>query len=338
VRRKLKQFPEVVQARIDTKTQKAYLEALPSFDQYVALEHAIEDAGGAISMFHPSYVVPKAVHATLGVKGRTLDKIDQLETRLKGVPGVRQAIVDEDRWFTNEQGIDVGGAVVFADPNPKLQMNLVQAGKAAGFILEPSDHDPNSDKQAWSEMNHAFAGLCLMALAIIGFLQLSLSRPPWFVSYGTAFIWLALFVFLFIRSDRGSWPLGPISWWDSFRQWETAQHRIGIGLILLIAVGDFMRIRKGWTVNPAMSRWGTLIIGGIGCWLLFSHLHSTLDPAHEKAVRRMNLQHQAMATSVLFFTLSKFAWEAWKVPRKWGQYLWLIFLGILGLLLNLYAE
>ena len=115
MRSKLKQFPEIVKADIDIKTGRANLEARPEFDQYVALAHSMEEAGGAIQMFHPKYLTPQAYYAMLGVKGRDLEKTDRLQAALDAVPGVRTAIIDSDRWFTNEQGLDVGGLVVFAE-------------------------------------------------------------------------------------------------------------------------------------------------------------------------------------------------------------------------------
>ena len=60
--------------------------------------------------------------------------------------------------FTNEKGQSVGGAVAFADWNPRLELNLVLAAKEQGFILEPSDHDHNVVSKEWSELNHAFSG------------------------------------------------------------------------------------------------------------------------------------------------------------------------------------
>ena len=339
MRRKLERFPEVKLDRIDLKAGRAYLRAEPSFYQYVALEHAVEEAGGAIQMVHPKYLVPQAYHATLGVREQDLDKISRLEEKLKAIPGVRVAVIDPQRWFTNEKGIDVGGAVIFADSNPRLVPRMTQAAQDAGFILELKDHGPEQiDEKEWSEMNHAFAGLCMLFLTVCGFLQVGLKRPPWMVRYGTAFVWLALFVFLFIRADRDAWPLGPISWWESWKDWDNAAHRIGVGLILLIAIGDFMRLRKGIAVNPALGRWAVLGIGTVGSVMLFTHLHSTLDPAHYQQVVRMNIQHLMMATCTALFTLSKFAWDTWQVPRKWGQYLWLIFLGCLGIVLTLYVE
>jgi len=55
-------------------------------------------------------------------------------------------------------------------------------------------------------------------------------------------------------------------------------------------------------------------------------------------VQRMNAQHIAMAVAVLLFGVSKFVWDTWRVPHRWGQYAWLVCLGMLGLVLNLYTE
>jgi hypothetical protein len=302
----------------------------------------MEEAGGAIQMFHPKYIVPQAYYAMLGVKRRDLDKTDRLQTALDAVPGVRTAIIDSERWFTNEQGLDVGGLVVFADSNPKLKLNLEAAAKNSGFILEMRDHGHAAaggiDSEEWSEANHAFAGLCLLLLTVIGVLQLSLKQPPAFIKYGSVAVWLLLFVFLFIRSDRSSWPLGEIGWFEGFQEWETAQHRVGQLLILIIAVGDFLRIRSGWKVNPTFGRWGILALGVVGAGMLYSHLHTTIDPAHYDLVKRMNFQHILMATAALLFCLSKFVWETWQVPKRGGQYVWLGFLGALGVILCLYVE
>jgi hypothetical protein len=339
VRSKLKQFPEVVKADIDTKSQRAYFEAKPGFDQYVALAHALEEAGGAIQMFHPKYLTPKAYYAMLGVKERTLENQEALQKALNAVPGVRSAIIDDERWFKNEKGLEVGGLVVFADENPKLNLTLNQAATKAGYVLEMRDHGHNAtDAKEWSEMNHAFAGVCLLFLAAFGMLQIALARPPWLIKYGTVLVWLAMFVFLFIRADRGSWPLGKMNWFEAFQEWDTAQHRVGTFLVLLIGFGDFMRLRKGWHVNPALGRWGILLVGVVGTGMLYTHLHQTIDPAHYKLVIRMNIQHVAMATTALLFCVSKFIWDTWRWPKHGGPYVSLSCLLALGLILTLYVE
>ena len=338
MRSKLKRFPEVREDAIDLKQGKAFLRAKPSFDQYVALLHALEEAGGAIQMFHPKYLVPEAHYAIVGVRGRDAEKLEALQNRLAEVRGVRSAIVDPDRWFTNEKGIDVGGAVIYADPNPRLELELGQAARQAGFIWEMKHHqDPRAGET--SEMNHAFAGLMLILLAVLGMLQVGLHEPPAFIRYGTVGLWVLLFTFLFIRADPDYWPLGKASWFDGFHNWETFQHRIGYSLLIPIAVGDYLRIRKGWKVNPSLGRWGVLLVGAVGSGILFTHLHDTLDPAHYADVWRMNAQHIAMAIFGLLFAISKFAWDTWRFPgTRWGKYLWLACLAGMGVVLNLYVE
>ena len=175
-------------------------------------------------------------------------------------------------------------------------------------------------------------------LAALGAAQLSMQRPPWLIKYGTVFVWVALFAFLFVCSDRTAWPLGKIGWLESFRDPETAGHRLGVGLLLVIATGDALRVRKGWKANPALSRWGMLTLGLAGSTMLFQHFHRTIDPAHYALATRMNAQHFAMASCALAFTLSKFAWDTWRVPRKGGQYVCLAFLALLGVVLVLYVE
>jgi hypothetical protein len=340
VRSKLKRFPEIVKADIDRKNQRLTMQAKLSFDQYVALEHALEDAGGAIQMFHPRYLVPAAHYAALGAnRGHGPPQLEALTDALEAVPGVRSAIVDPDRWFTNERGIDVGGVVVFADTNSGLEREMIAAARRVGFYFEPREHGHAADDHdEWSEANHAFSGLCLVLLAALGMANLALERPAALIRYGSVFVWGALFVFLFIRADRGAWPLGPVGWFESFRDWDTAQHRLGTGLVFAIGVGDYLRIRKGWKVNPALGSWGTLIVGVAGCTMLFTHLHTTIDPSHYRMVARMNAQHITMATTALLFSVSKFAWETWRAPKRWGAYLPLGCLLALGVILTMYVE
>ena len=83
MRSKIKQFPEITQSDLDLKTGRLRMSAKPGFDQYVALQHSLEEAGGAISMFDVRYIVPRAYYGMLGVKGRDADKAERLENNLR---------------------------------------------------------------------------------------------------------------------------------------------------------------------------------------------------------------------------------------------------------------
>ena len=290
-------------------------------------------------MFHARYLAPRAFSVALGGKEIQMDTVSRLQRQLQSVPGVRTAYVDPDRWSSNGEGLEVGGALLFADPNPHLEDDLVQSARTVGFVLELRPDDPTmmADKE-WSEMNHAVAGLCMLFLAGLGVLLLALPEPPPILRYGTVAIFLVEFVFLFLRGDPEYWLLGPLNWWEGFHDPATAQHRLGIGMLIPIAVGDFLRVRRGWKMSPLLSGWGVLAVGLVGGGMLFVHGHSTIDPAHASAVRRANAQHLAMGVSVVLFAVSKFAWDTWQVPRPWGRYLHLVFLGLLGIVLTLYVE
>jgi hypothetical protein len=290
-------------------------------------------------MFHATYVMPQLLYAALGVKEVDGDKMDRLRERLGAVPGVRATIIDPGRWFTNEQGLDVGGAVIYTDPDPRLEKRLVGAAAQVGFTLEMHEDGPAEmrDKE-WSEMNHRVAGLFLLLLAGLAVLQLGLPRPRAWFRFSTLGVWLGLFVFLVLRSDREYWPLGPINWLEGFQDRESCQHRLAIALLIPLIVGDFLRLQHGWRLNRAITGWGVLALGLIGSVILFTHRHTTIEPAHAAMVLRMNAEHMAMAAAVLGLGLFKFAWEKWRVPQLWGQYIWLVCLGILGLVLNLYVE
>jgi hypothetical protein len=332
-------FPGVESARVDLAGQQARLEVREGFDQYPALQAAVEAGGGAIRMFQARYLVPRQFSAAVGVRELPGDGVGRLQRRLQTVPGVRCAWVDPERWFRNDEGLLVGGALVFADSRPSLEDELDQSAQAAGFVLELRPDEPTMLAQKEdSEMSHAVAGLCMLCLAAVGVLLLALPKPPAALRYGTVAIFLAEFAFLVFRTDTSYWPMGPVNWWAGFHDPTAVQHRLGLGMLIPIALGDYFRVRRGWAVSPLLSGWGILIVGLVGGGMLLVHGHHTIDPAHAAAVRRVNAQHVAMGVSVILFGVSKFVWDTWQVPRPWGRYLHLAFLGLLGVILSLYVE
>src|SRR5260370_9944391 len=106
--------------------------------------------------------MPQRFYAALGVKEVDVDKMDRLRERLAAVSGVRAAIIDPGRWFTNEQGLDVGGAVIFTDPDPRLEKHLVLAAAQVGFPLDPHrDALAAMPEKERSGMSHRITGLPL---------------------------------------------------------------------------------------------------------------------------------------------------------------------------------
>jgi len=93
---------------------------------------------------------------------------------------------------------------------------------------------PRTDAdRAWSEYNHHFAGFFVLAMGLFAVLQAGGAR--WARHW--PLILLGLAVFLLIRNDPGSWPLGPQGFWEGFTYAEVLQHRVFV--LLVVAFGIF---------------------------------------------------------------------------------------------------
>ena len=120
---------------------------------------------------------------------------------------------------------------------------------------------------AWSEYNHHWAGLVVLAAGVLS--QLA-RRIPLARHWPLVFVGLA--AFLFLRADAENWPLGPRGFWESFRVAEVAQHRLFV--VLIIAFGVFE-----WAVRNARLPAGAgglvfPLVCAVGGALLLTHSHS----------------------------------------------------------------
>jgi putative copper resistance protein D len=120
---------------------------------------------------------------------------------------------------------------------------------------------------AWSEYNHHWAGVVVLAIGVLAFLA---GRFSWARHWPLAFLGLALF--LLIRADSENWPLGPRSFWESFQVAEVAQHRLFVLLIVAFAIFEWAVRNK----RLAPERAGLVfpLVCAIGGALLMTHSHS----------------------------------------------------------------
>ena len=121
--------------------------------------------------------------------------------------------------------------------------------------------------RAWSEYNHHWAGLVVVAIGIFSLLS---RWFPWAKHWPLLFLGLA--VFLFVRADGENWPLGPRGFWESFQVAEVAQHRVFVLLIIAFAAFEWavqtnrIPARRAGLVFP--------IVCAVGGALLITHSHS----------------------------------------------------------------
>jgi len=177
---------------------------------------------------------------------------------------------------------------------------------------------------AWSEYNHHWAGLVVLAAGVLSLLT---RRISWARHWPLVFLGLA--AFLFLRADAENWPLGPRGFWESFQVAEVAQHRLFVALIVAFGVFEWA-VRTGRI--PAQP--GGLVfplVCAVGGALLLTHSHSLSNVKEEFLAELSHVPLAILAVAA--------GWSRWLEVRaaegrilKWIWPVCFILIG--GLLLN----
>jgi putative copper resistance protein D len=134
--------------------------------------------------------------------------------------------------------------------------------------------------KAWSEYNHHWAGLVVLAIGVASIL----ARRLFWARYWPL-LFLGLAAFLLIRADPENWPLGPRGFWESFQVAEVAQHRLFVLLIIAFALFE-SAVQSG---KLSQQRAGLVfpLVCAVGGALLLTHSHS-LDNAKEEFLAELS--------------------------------------------------
>jgi putative copper resistance protein D len=220
---------------------------------------------------------------------------------------------------------------------PALQHQLDEEAAAqakhppAAFVPGSGDLPPrNAEDIAWSEYNHHWAGLFVVAIALLALLnQAGIS---WARHWPLVFFGLALF--LFLRSDPEVWPLGEEGFWVSFRDVEVVQHRMFV--LLIVAFGVFeWRVRTGRLTHPRAALVFPLLTA-LGGALLLTHQHAISNVKDQLLIE---LTHTPLALVSIAA-----GWSRWLELRldppgnRWAGWVWPICFLMIGALLLLYRE
>jgi putative copper resistance protein D len=157
---------------------------------------------------------------------------------------------------------------------PALQAKLdaeaaAQAKKPSPAFVPGSGEIParNAADVAWSEYNHHWAGILVLAIAVLALLNQAGLR----VARHWPVLFLVLAGFLFIRSDPEVWPLGQISFLAALRDVEVLQHRFFVLLIVIFGLFEWWVRARGLTGRPALMFPLVTAIGGAA---LLTHSHA----------------------------------------------------------------
>ncbi|HXT79384.1 MAG TPA: CopD family protein [Acetobacteraceae bacterium] len=192
----------------------------------------------------------------------------------------------------------------------------------------------NAADIAWSEYNHHWAGLFVIAVGILALLNRAGLR--WARHWPLVFLGLA--VFLFIRSDPETWPLGEIGFLESFRDVEVLQHRAFVLLLVVFAWFEWRVRTSAWNSGGAALVFPLLCAAG--GTLLLTHSHAI---ANLKDQLLIELTHTPLALAGIIA-----GWARWleirlnprenPIVQSAAGWIWPTAILFCGLLLIFYRE
>ena len=224
---------------------------------------------------------------------------------------------------------------------PALQARLDaeavhHAGHAsAAFVPGSGDLPPrNAEDIAWSEYNHHWSGLFVVAIGLLALLNRA--GVAWAKHWPLLFIWLG--VFLFVRSDPEVWPLGDIGFFESLRDIEVLHHRVFVLLIVGFALFEW-RVRAGnWKSTGAALVFPLMCAAG--GTLLLTHSHAISNVKEQLLIE---VTHTPLALAGIVA-----GWARWlelrldpahsPVLRRVAGWTWPVCLVLCGLILLDYRE
>ena len=197
-------------------------------------------------------------------------------------------------------------------------------------IDDPSAPRNDADR-AWSEFNHHISGMLVLLMGLLAILHAT-GRARWARHWPLVFLALALF--MFVRNDPGSWPLGPEGFWEGMLIATVLQHRIFV--LLVVAFGIFewmvrsgrMRSRRAALVFP--------LLCAVGGALLLTHSHASQNLKDEFL---LEVTHAPLG--VLAMLVGWTRWLELRLPdarRRVPGSIWAVGLALIGFLLIIYRE
>ena len=188
----------------------------------------------------------------------------------------------------------------------------------------------NAADVAWSEYNHHWSGLFVLAIGVLALLNQAGVR----FARHWPLIFLGLAGFLFFRSDPEAWPMGSIGFFESFRDVEVLQHRMVVPLIVAFAWFEWRVRACGWDNKAAALVFPIICVaGGI---LLLTHSHAI---ANVKEQLLIELTHTPLALAGLGAGIARWLELRLDPPgNRIAGWIWPICFILVGVLLLSYRE
>jgi putative copper resistance protein D len=237
----------------------------------------------------------------------------------------------------------IGSFASLLDVSAQQQRSQPEGSNEADAVLDShaAHHDGlwegSAQGIAYSEFNHRVVGLLNLLFGIFELGHaLRYSLPLW-----TRLILPSAFgvigVFLLVWSDHEAWPIGSLSFVDTFfgQDQEIIQHKLYGIFAATAALSEAFR-RMGWVRHPAWA--APLVVPGfIGALALFAHSHGN-HPANET----IEFHHALLGILGIGAMVSKgmASWtsRASTQSKKGWELAWAVCVILIGLQLLVYFE
>jgi hypothetical protein len=240
-----------------------------------------------------------------------------------------------DRWGRAGAGLGLLALVIgigLAAPALAAAGEHVEGGHSDSH----AGHATGAVKQVntYSLFMHRTSGVIVMVIGLLILAnRLTAERYP-HIRLAIGATWILMGIFIFVRSDRAGWPIGPNSFLESFTmptRAEWIQHKllalIPILLGLYCARDTPRELSPRWTYAAAT-------VASLGALALTVHQH--MD--HPDQADIVNLQHRFFALTAFFVAASLILDGRQEIVWKWKPYLLPGGLVIIGLQLACYVE
>jgi putative copper resistance protein D len=208
---------------------------------------------------------------------------------------------------------------------------VLTSPKISDMPVDDRDAPRTDADRAWSEFNHHWAGIFVLVMGLLALVHAT-GRARWARHWPLVFLGLA--GFMLVRNDPGSWPLGPLGFWESMRYPEVLQHRIFVLLVVAFGIFEWLVRTECVRLHGAALVFPLLCAAGGGLLLTHSHAGLNLKEEYLIEVTHVPLGVLAMVTG----------WARWlelRLPAASGRLggrVWPVAFTLIGVSLILYRE
>jgi putative copper resistance protein D len=226
-------------------------------------------------------------------------------------------------------------------PQEVLAQNAAaaQGKEAISAPAVPAAYDIDGVPLTWqriasseeSESNHHWMGIVVVAMGLLALLART-GKAPWAEYWPLLLIGIAIFIF--IRADTESWPIGPQGFWACWLKPEVFQHRIAALVCIGFAFFE-LRVRRKEHANSAMALVFPLMCA-LGGALLLTHSHPIINVKDNLLIE---LNHVPLGLAAVFAGWAR--WVEIRLPardRTIPAWIWPVCFVIIGAGLLNYRE